>query len=66
MESSLNISNWLVEELGGESQEDGMRSRPAESECALWPRIPGLELSRPAWLKPRGSSAVQRTLMMPN
>jgi hypothetical protein len=31
MESSLNISNWLVEGLGGESQEGGVRSRPAES-----------------------------------
>ena len=31
MESSPNISNWLVEGLSGESQGDGMRSRLAES-----------------------------------
>jgi hypothetical protein len=40
MESSPNISNWLVKELGGESQEDGVRSRPAESATGLMKKIP--------------------------
>src|SRR5271156_4867075 len=40
MESSPNISNWPVEGLGRESQEDGVRSRPAESATGLMKKTP--------------------------
>jgi hypothetical protein len=44
MESSPNISNWLVEGLSGESKEDGVRSWPAES--ATGPRVAFLKSHR--------------------
>ena len=40
MKSSPNISNWPVEGLGEESQEDGVRSRPAESATGPMKKIP--------------------------
>jgi hypothetical protein len=40
MESFPNISNWLIEGLSGESQEDGVRSRPAESATGPMKNIP--------------------------
>src|SRR3954469_2194033 len=40
MESSPNISNWPVEGLGGESQEDGVRSRLAESATGPMKKMP--------------------------
>jgi hypothetical protein len=40
MESSPNIFNWLVEGLSGESQEDGVRFRPAESATGPMKEMP--------------------------
>jgi hypothetical protein len=40
MESSPNIFNWLMKGLNGESQEDGVRSWPAESATGPIKKIP--------------------------
>src|SRR5947209_12385201 len=40
IESSANISNWLVEGVSRESQEDGVRSRPTEGATGPIKKIP--------------------------